>query len=92
MALIRVNMNVPEELLKRLDEYASNNYQTRSSVMCQACDQYLNAKQMQKLFANMSVTFEKLAKAENLDDETRKQLDEFERMAALLSGPMSQVG
>lgn len=91
MGLIRVNMNVPEELLKRLDDYASSNYQTRSSVMCQACDQYLNAKQMQKLFADMSVTFEKLAKAENLDEETRKQLDELERMATLLSGPLAKM-
>lgn len=91
MSLIRVNMNVPEELLKRLDDYASNNYQTRSSVMCQACDQYLNAKQMQKLFSDMGKTFEKLAQIENIDEDTKKQLDEFERLAKLISGPISQV-
>lgn len=91
MGLIRVNMNVPEELLKRLDDYASSNYQTRSSVMCQACDQYLNAKQMQKLFADMAVTFEKLSKIETIDEESKKQLDEFERLAKLISGPLSQM-
>ena len=91
MGLIRVNMNVPEELLKRLDDYASSNYQTRSSVMCQACDQYLNAKQMQKLFTDMAATFEKLAQIENIDEESKKQLDEFERLAKLISGPLSQV-
>ena len=91
MGLIRVNMNVPEELLKRLDDYASSNYQTRSSVMCQACDQYLNAKQMQKLFADMAATFEKLAQIESIDEESKKQLDEFERLAKLISGPLSQV-
>lgn len=91
MGLIRVNMNVPEELLKRLDDYASSNYQTRSSVMCQACDQYLNAKQMQKLFADMAATFEKLSKIETIDEESKKQLDEFERLAKLISGPLSQV-
>lgn len=92
MGIKRVNMNVPEELLKRLDDYASSNYQTRSSVMCQACDQYLNAKQMQKMFASMTETFERLSKADSLDDETRKQIDELEKVSRLLAGSLGQVG
>jgi len=91
MSLIRVNMNVPEELLKRLDDYASKNYQTRSSVMCQACDQYLNAKQMQKLFADMGETFERLKQIETIDEDSKKQLDDLEKLAKLISGPLAKL-
>lgn len=51
---MRVNFNVPDELVARLDAYAKENYSSRSSVMCQACDQFLTAKEMQKMFGEMS--------------------------------------
>ena len=84
--LKRVNLNIPQELIDRLDEYAKENYTTRSSVMCQACDQYLVAKEMQKLFTQMNVVLKKLSAAEKIDEETKRQLDDFERLSKMLSG------
>lgn len=83
---MRVNMNMPQELIDRLDEYAKENYTTRSSVMCQACDQYLVAKEMQKLFTQMNVVLKKLSAAETIDEETKQQLDDFERLSKMLTG------
>ena len=83
---MRVNMNMPQELIDRLDEYAKENYTTRSSVMCQACDQYLVAKEMQKLFTQMNVVLKKLSVAETIDEETKQQLDDFERLSKMLTG------
>lgn len=84
--LKRVNLNIPQELIDRLDEYAKENYTTRSSVMCQACDQYLVAKEMQKLFTQMNVVLKKLSAAETIDEETKQQLDDFERLSKMLTG------
>jgi len=84
--LKRVNLNIPQELIDRLDEYAKENYTTRSSVMCQACDQYLVAKEMQKLFTQMNVVLKKLSAAETIDEETKQQLADFERLSKMLTG------
>ena len=83
---MRVNFNVPDELIARLDEYAKENYISRSAVMCQACDNFLMAKQAKQLFAQMTQTMKVIAEKGEIDEETQKQLDEFERVASLFSG------
>ncbi len=75
---MRINLNVPDELIKRLDNYAKKNYTTRSSVMCQACDQFLMAKEMQMLFSDMRKAMQKIADTQTIDEEAQKNFDEFE--------------
>ena len=82
---MRVNMNIPEELLARLDEYAKANYMSRSSVMCQACDQYLNAKAVAGLMKQMVDVMNKIADNNNeVDEDSFKQLQELETMLKFL--------
>ena len=86
--MARANIKIPDELIQRLDEYAHENYISRSAVMCQACDDYLSRKEMQKLFGRMVDTFERLEQAKDVDEETKKQLDEFARLSKMLSGSL----
>ena len=82
---MRVNFNMPDELLARLDDYAKDNYISRSAVMCQACDNFLMAKQAKQFFAQMTETLKAIAEKGEIDEETQKQLDDFERAASLFS-------
>ncbi len=87
---MRVNMNMPDELLARLDSYAKDNYQSRSSVMCQACDQFLAAKEMQKMFGEMNrllrVMSDRIKENGTVDDETLQKMDEFLALSRMISG------
>lgn len=83
---MRVNFNMPDELLARLDAYAKENYISRSAVMCQSCDNFLMAKQAKQLFAQMTETMKVIVQKGEIDEETQKHLDDFERVASLFSG------
>lgn len=85
---MRVNLNIPDELVERLDAYAKENYSSRSSIMCQACSQYLSAKEVQKLFSLMTKILKRIDETETIDEETKKQLDQFEMLSRLLSNQM----
>lgn len=82
---MRVNINIPDELLKRLDDYAKANYMSRSSVMCQACDQYLMAKAVTGLMQQLVEVMQKVADNNNeCDEETLKHIQEMEAMLKML--------
>lgn len=87
---MRVNFNVPDELVARLDAYAKENYSSRSSVMCQACDQFLTAKEVQKMFGEMSrllrLISERIKDNDTVDDETLQKMDEFLALSRMLPG------
>lgn len=82
---MRVNMNMPENLVARLDEYAKENYSSRSSVMCQACAQFLTAQEAKKMFNQMTLLLKKITDTETIDEETKKQLDEFESICKMFT-------
>lgn len=82
---MRVNMNMPENLVARLDEYAQENYMARSAVMCQACDQFLTAQEAKRLFKQMTLLLKKITDKETIDEETKKQLDELETICKLFT-------
>lgn len=82
---MRVNLNVPDELVERLDEYAKANYTSRSSVMCQACDQFLTAKAVTGLMQQLVDVMHKIADNNNeCDEDSLKQIHEMETMLKML--------
>lgn len=81
---MRVNINVPDELVKRLDEYAKANYTSRSSVMCQACDQYLTAKMMTSLMSELLSVMKDISSKKELSEEDLKSLSEMEAVVKML--------
>lgn len=82
----KVNISVPIELLERIDEYADENYISRTAVICLATNQYLVAAEMQKMFKELAKLFKKFQSSNEIDDEFREKLDEFEDLCTLLSG------
>lgn len=83
---MRVNLNIPDELVHRLDDYAKSNYSTRSSIMCQACDYFLATKQMQALLSEMNDFMKRISENQVIDDSAKQQLDDFGRIVNLMTG------
>lgn len=84
MAKLKVNITLDEELMRRIDEYAEDNYLNRSTLVSLAVTQYLNAADVSKAIKEMAFAMRKIADTGEVDDETRKQLEDFERLTKML--------
>lgn len=86
MAKIKVNITLDEELMRRVDEYAEENYLNRSSLVSLATTQFLNAADVTKAIKDMAFAMRKIADNGEIDDETKKDLEDFERLSRMLVG------
>ena len=86
MAKIKVNITLDEELMRRVDEYAEENYLNRSSLVSLATTQFLNAADVTKAIKDMAFAMRKIADNGEIDDETRRDLEDFERLSRMLVG------
>ena len=84
---MKITMNVPDDLLARVDAYAKANYQTRTSLFCFAVNQYLTAQQLPGLMKSMNEAMQRIAATGQVDQETQKALDSFEVFAKALQQP-----
>lgn len=82
---MRVNMNLNDELLERIDNYAKLNYMNRSSVVSFACNQFLMANEMQSLIIDMKRALQVIANNENISAEDLKELEKYENLCDLLT-------
>jgi metal-responsive CopG/Arc/MetJ family transcriptional regulator len=84
MAKIKVNITLDEDLMRRVDEYAEENYLNRSSLVSIATTQFLNAADVTKAVKDMAFAMRKIADSGEIDDESRRQLEDFERLSKML--------
>lgn len=83
---MKVGLSIDDELMKRIDDYADDHYMSRSAFVAQACSQALNAYEVQCSINSMAVSMRKIADMGSVDDETLKELENFERLVQLLTG------
>lgn len=86
MAKIKVNITLDEELMRRVDEYAEENYLNRSSLVSLATTQFLNAADVTKAIRDMAFAMRKIADNGEIDEETKRELEDFERLSRMLVG------
>lgn len=82
MAKIQVSMD--DDLLARLDKYASNVYLSRSALVTLAVTSYLNSNDALLAMKDIALAVNKIADQGMLDDETKKQLEDFERLSKMI--------
>ncbi len=81
---IQISMN--DELARRLDVFAKENYLSRSGLISVAATQYLNGQEIGMYIKLMAVSMRKIADEGKLDDETLEKLQDFERFVKMLTG------
>jgi metal-responsive CopG/Arc/MetJ family transcriptional regulator len=82
---MKVNITLDDDLMKRIDDYADRNYMSRSGLMSLAATQYLNTNEMTLAIKDMAVSMRKIADTGKIDHETMEQLEDFERLAQMLT-------
>lgn len=86
MAKIKINITLDEELMGRIDDYAEENYLNRSSLISFATTQFLNTADVVKAVKQMSIAMRKIADKGEIDDDVRRELEDFERLSKMLVG------
>lgn len=86
MAKVKVNVTLDEDLLLRIDNYAEVNYLNRSSLVSLATTQFLNSSDVSKAIVDLAFAVRKIADTGSVDEETRKKIEDFERLSRILSG------
>lgn len=86
MAKVKINITIDEELLRRVDDYAEENYLNRSSLISLSTTQFLNAADVTKAVKDMAFCLRKIADEGKIDEEAQRQLEDFERFSRIISG------
>lgn len=83
---MKVNISFNDELLRRIDESADQNYMSRSGLVSYACTQYLNSQDVISAIKHLDLAVQKIASTGKVDKDTQRELDDFNRLAKLLIG------
>lgn len=88
---MKVQITLDDELMKRVDAYADENYMSRSGLLSIAVTQYLNTKEMIGAITRMGIAMEKIADKGEVDEQTRQELEDFQRMCALFGSATAKM-
>lgn len=84
--MMKVNVTLQDELVSRIDNFADENYMSRSGFLTLAAVQYLNTQDTMRLIRDMSLAMRKIADTGTVDSEVMAQLEDFERFSKMLIG------
>ena len=81
---MKVGITLDDNLVARIDEFADENYMSRSGLISLACTQYLNTAEVTHAIKEMALCMRKIADSGKIDHETMEQLKDFERLSKML--------
>lgn len=85
MAKIKVNVTIEETLLERIDQYADENFMTRSGLVQLATSQFLSAAEVSKALVEMTAALKQIAARGEISSDDKRKLEAFEQLAMMLS-------
>ena len=85
MAKVKVNVTIDEGLLERIDEYAEDNFITRSGLVQLAMSQFLTANEATNALVEISLSLKKIAQSGSFSEDDLRQLQGLEQLAIMLS-------
>lgn len=85
VTMAKVQISIDDKLLERIDTYAEENFISRSGLISMGMCDYLNSKETMRLIKNLGVAVQKIADQGIVDDDTMKQIEDFERLCKIVS-------
>lgn len=81
---MKVQLSIDDGLMAKVDEVSSAMHISRSGYFSMAVSQQLQSWEMVNAIKMMSFAIKKVADTGVLDDETRHQLEDFERLVRMI--------
>ena len=82
---MKLCITLDDDLVKRIDDYSDTNYMSRSGFVSLACTQFLNATEATNAVKDIALAMRKIADTGYIDEETQRCLEDFERVAKMIS-------
>lgn len=83
---MKVQITLDDELMKRVDTYADENYMSRSGLLSVAVTSYLNQAELSKAICDIAISMRKIADTGKVNHDDMEQLEDFERLARMVAG------
>lgn len=83
MAKVKLQITMDEDLLADVDDYCDKNYMNRSWLITQAVNQVINQQKVIDALCDISIAIKKVSDTGVLDEETEKQLADFETVVKM---------
>lgn len=81
---MKMQISLDEKLVERIDNYADENYMSRSGLISLACTQFLNSAEVVGVVKEMGAAINKIADMGGVDDDTQKQIEDLGRTMRFL--------
>lgn len=81
---MKVQISVDDELMAKVDRAADAMYTSRSGYFAMAASQLLMAYEAMDAVKTMSLAIKKIADTGTIDDVTRHQIEDFERITKMI--------
>ena len=82
--MAKINITMDDALLERADNFADNNYTSRSGLISLALRQYLDSQDLMQAIKNMCFSMQVIAEKGEITEEQQKELDEFKILVDML--------
>lgn len=83
MSKVKLQITMDEDLLADVDDYCDKNYMNRSWLITQAVNQVINQQKVIDALCDISIAIKKVSDTGVLDEETEKQLADFETVVKM---------
>lgn len=83
---MKVTISIDDALMERIDNYADENFMSRSGFITFACNEYLKQQEVFKLVRQMSNTMKLIADKGEVDAEVLAQLEQYEQVMSVILG------
>ncbi len=83
---MKVQVSMDNALLKRVDQYADDNYMSRSALVTLALTQFLNSQEVKIALKDIAICTRKIADTGAVDSETQQKLFDLERFCRMFVG------
>lgn len=77
---MKVSLNVPDDLLKRVDSFSEANFVSRSLFVTLAMKEYLDNHQLEGAILSLSFSLRKIADSGVVDEDLIQQLEDLKRL------------
>ncbi len=74
---MKMTISIDDSLAEKVEEYAKNNYTSKSAVFAQGARNIIMQDAIMNMFTEVAMAVKKIAENNTMDDDSQKKLDEF---------------
>lgn len=83
--MAKVQISIDDELMQKVDAYIEKNYLSRSGFFAMLANQHFQALEVTNNLQDITFSIRKIADNNEIDEESKKKLEDFERLARMLN-------